>query len=231
MGALFFIKEWDNSSNNTALISATPTTQPAKPGAWIDNLNDEKVSELEYEYRCSKGVLEQIRYFNNENLSDKFTFERYKVSDSLKIEPKDLDINSNRYAREFRTSIRYQMANTGVNFAGHYSLVDVGMTGWGSSYYIIDRSNGKAYTFPYWAFLLDFKTDSNLIVMNPKDSFIERLQNSKGPGEYCDGRPFWSNYDIDASPFYFLWENNELKLLGPTNIKPPINEFWKGYFD
>jgi len=218
-------------TTQTALISPVTTSTQPIPGAWLNNLED-KVYESEYQYRCFKGVSEQLKYLDNEILSDKFTFEKYIVANILKTEPKDLDASSSRYANAFRTSIRDTLKETGINFAGHYSIISgAGMTGWSSNYYIIDRANGRAYIFPYSSDLLDFKLDSNLIIMNSKPAILERLKDSKFMEMYCDGRPSWNINDIDARPFYFLWKNNELKLLGPTNIKPPKNEFWNVYFN
>lgn len=213
------------------IITATPTPS-ATPflGNWFDDL-EYKIDSAEYEARCLKGVKTQLEYLNNESLSSKFTFDKYKITSFLVGEPKDLDINSNKFAREFRTMIRLRMAESGVNFAGHYSIVSVGMTGSGENFYIVDRSNGKAYTFLYEPSYMEFNKDSDLIIMNPKHKTLELIKNSKDYDEYCDPRPSWEYSDIGARPFYFLWQDNTLKLLGPTNIKPPINEFWKWYFD
>lgn len=213
--------------SNTANVSPSPTD--ATPGAWLNDL-DYGINSTGYEYRCLKGVRDQIEYLNSEILSDVFTFDKYPITDSLKLEPVDLDINSNRFAREFRTMIRQDLEEKGVNFAGHYSIVSVGLTGTGDNHYIVDRSNGKAYTFLYQPGMLDFKKDSNLIIMNPKSYYMKRLQESKAYDEYCDPRVYSEYADIGARSFYFLWKDNRLQLLGPTNIKPPINTFWTWYF-
>ena len=176
---------------------------------------------------CAKATLAQTRYLQDEHLSDEFTFDKYKAEPRLTTKPADLDIDSNKYARAFRTVLRSELKDQGPNFDGHYSLVSVDMTYNGSSYYIVDRANGKAYIFPYSAiYSLDFKKDSNLIVMSSKKNILNDIQsdsyNSCFPSSYDAERL----YNTDARPFYFLWSNNQLTLLGPKNIVPPINELF-----
>ncbi len=219
-------------ANLSAVITSAESANETVWPWWLNVLDNEMTDRQGFEYQCSKGVLDQLAYFENETLSGKFTFEKYKVLDLLTSEPRDLDIKSSRYANEFRTNIRLDLAEVGVNFAGHYSIVSVGMTGYPSSnYYLVDRANGKAYIFPYGTFQLDFRKDSNLIIMNPKQVFLGLIKNSQGPEQYCDPRSSWRDNDVGARPFYFLWEDNHLKLLGPTDMAPPINDFWESWFN
>lgn len=238
IGANIFIFRQNRSSDdmtNANLIQQVVTTTPTPSttpflGNWLDDL-DHKIWNAEYESRCLKGVQAQLKYLDGETLYNEFTFEKYKTADFITGEPKDLDINSNKFAKEFRTMIRLRMEESGVNFAGHYSIVSVGLTGSGENYYIVDRSNGKAYTFPYRPANLEFNNNSNLILMNPKHRILELIKNAKSSDDYCDPRPDWDYSDIGARPFYLLWQDNKLQLLGPTNIKPPINKFWGWYFN
>lgn len=241
LGTLFFIREWGNSSSNSALttniIWPTNTPENNQPpidnvlrGAWLDNLDNLPIDDWDKDGKCLDAIRKQISYLKNEKLSEQFTFDKYKIDELFMGKLADLDISNNKYARTFRTMLSEGLEKEGVNFAGHYSIVSVGMTGIGDSYYIVDRINGNAYPFPYQTFLLDFKKDSNLILMNPKKVFLDTLKTSWNPADYCRYRSYWGNFNTDARPFYFLWENNELKLLGPTDIEPPINGFWEYYF-
>ncbi len=175
---------------------------------------------------CADLLLAQSQYLEKEKQSEKFTFSAFPVKYAPITKPTDLDTKSNEFAREFRTMIRSEMAKEGVNFAGHYSVVSVGMTGWGASYYIVDRLNGKAYIFPYLMSLLDVRKDSNLLIMDSKPLIKKILDD---PGSPCTNTGSMYRFYPELRPFYFLWENNKLKLLGPTSIRPPVNPFWKGW--
>jgi hypothetical protein len=102
--------------------------------------------------------------------------------------------------------------------------VDVGMTGSGSNYYIIDRKNGNAYLFPYFTDYLEFRKDSNLLIMNPKNEILNIINGAKDESDLC----WYENQQrfSDLRPFYFLWKDNQFILLGPHNIDPPLNRFW-----
>jgi hypothetical protein len=58
-----------------------------------------------------------------------------------------LDLNSHPLARKFRTVIREQRQEVGVNFAGHYTLASAGCGTGCSISAIIDARTGNAY-FP-----------------------------------------------------------------------------------
>ena len=215
LSALFFIEDRGVSSFNSTPISSIASPPPTPLTEEVDT-------------KCADAILAQNQYLENEKLSDKFTFEVYPINASFTAKPADLDINSSKYAREFRTKIRQGLETEGINFAGHYSIVSVGMTGWGENHYIVDRINGKAYTFPYYAGFIDFRKNSNLVVINPKQTLLNEIVGIENNNDRCSpaytGRI--SIYFTDLRPFYFLWENNKLKLLGPNDIKLPINDFW-----
>jgi hypothetical protein len=77
---------------------------------------------------------------------------------------------------------------------------------------------------------LDFKKDSNLIVMNSKDSIFSSMRETSNSRDNCTTTGTMYLYFTDARPFYFLWQNDKLILLAPKNIEPPVNQFWSGYF-
>lgn len=174
---------------------------------------------------CTQAALIQRKYLEKEKLSEKYTFEKYPVNTVSAKNPADLDIESSRSARVFRGAVRGGLEE-GVNFAGRYSIVYVGMTGWGRNYWIVDRVNGKAYEFPYLGYEMDFRRDSNLIILDSK-SIIKEAINDQG---VCGSIGAQDIRTTDMKPFYFLWEGDALKLLGPTDINPVKNPFWKEYF-
>ncbi|OGG61667.1 hypothetical protein A3I46_03830 [Candidatus Kaiserbacteria bacterium RIFCSPLOWO2_02_FULL_54_13] len=179
---------------------------------------------LSTDKNCSQAILAQEQAVNNDPLANAETFEKYPVTNSLQMAPADLDIKSNSFAYEFRGVLMDKLSRVGVNFAGHYSIVYVGMTGWGANYFIVDRSNGKTYIFPYIATFLDFNKDSNLIRMNSKEDVLAWI-NEDVP-DACMSTGTVGVYYTDARPFYFLWQNNELQQLGPGSSTPPMNPFW-----
>ncbi len=187
------------------------TTQPTEESESVD------ANKL-----CALAIERQKTYLNNDALATSETFTKYPVANVFKGPLADLDINSNSNAREFRTSIKEDLAKNGVNFAGHYTIVNVPMTGWGSNYFIVDRINGHVYVLPYRAAMLDFRKDSNLLIMNSKD-FILDYWKETSPEAQCGYGP----YKIpDLRPFYFLWKDNKPVLIGPKDLMPPKNDFF-----
>jgi len=191
-------------------------------------LVQEKTSTPTDEIECAQKLTTQREYLKNDTLATTETFEKYPVNNILQTTPTSLNTSSNKFANEFRTKILEELASKGVNFAGNYSLISVGMTGWGQNYFIIDRKNGHAYLFPYFAESLEFKKDSNLIVMNPKSAILDLTKKD----EYNTGGCYFLNqqFSTELRSFYFLWENNQLILIGPKDITPPPNKFWTEYF-
>lgn len=197
----------------------------SKKGHWFYNLD-----KLDKNDQCVKGIIEQINYLKNENLSESITFDKYPalVFDG---ELKGLDISSSNSARMFRTAIRYDLENTGIDFAGHYTIASVGMTGWGENYWIVDRENGKAYEFPYHADFIDFKKDSGLIVIDPKYMIIDYMKNSKNYFDFCMPEIWLPKY-YEIRPSYVFWDSNENKIKiidNPKNAKPIKSPFWENF--
>lgn len=186
--------------------------------------NDPKAMEE----MCKNDLKEQEDYLNKETLSSLYTFDKYTViSTDDKFAPHALDANSSKYAREFKTKLREQLLTAEVNFARNYAIVAVGMTGWGNNYWIVNRRNGQAFEFPYHAYSLEFDVNSNLIIMNSKESIIKLL------AENPEGGCYFLNQEkvSELRPFYFKWENEQLVLLAPIDnkITPSVNQFWIDY--
>lgn len=73
-------------------------------------------------------------------------FENYSA-DVYAGKPAPLNLRSHRLARMYRTSIREQLHEEGINFAGHYTLAVMGCGTGCSIVAIVDARNGHAY-FP-----------------------------------------------------------------------------------
>lgn len=173
---------------------------------------------------CADSLSAQQAYLAREPFGGEFVFEKYPAPPAPGSPPAPLDRNSSPMTREFTTRIREELDARGVNFAGRYSLVGVGMTGWGMNYWIVDRRNGRAVEFPFHATFLDFDARSSLIIMNHPDSIRSLLREN-------DGGCFFLNQENVTSlrPFYFDWKNDTLALLAPRNLTPPVNTFWLDY--
>lgn len=134
-------------------------------------------------------------------------FESYSA-DVYAGRPAPLNLRSHPLARMFRTRIREQLHEEGINFAGHYTIAVMGCGTGCSTTAIVDARNGRAY-FPRvlngWSvepgayqFAEDedvrtFRTDSRLlkIIGSPPVSADEK----------------WGPSGI----YYYEWKNNQLR--------------------
>jgi hypothetical protein len=139
--------------------------------------------------------------------SDTPRFEDYSA-DVYVGKPGPLNLRSDPMARRYRTVIREQLQEAGINFAGHYTVAVMGCGTGCSITAIVDARNGNAY-FPLalrgWSVepALDelpdnpdvrtFRTDSRLlkIIGSPRLSADEKW----GPGGI----------------YYYEWKNNRLR--------------------
>lgn len=141
--------------------------------------------------------------------SEQPRFENYSA-DVWAGKPAPLNLRSHRLARMFRTRIREQLHEQGINFAGHYTIAVMGCGTGCSITAIIDAPDGRAY-FPRvldgWSVepgvhhfaenedVRTFRTNSRLlrIVGAPRLSTDER----------------WGPSGI----YYYEWKNNRLRQL------------------
>ena len=171
---------------------------------------------------CERKSAAQKMALANDSLASSETFTKYPAQESLSGLPAPVDIQSNRYARAFRTRLREEVAAHGVNFAGAYSLVSVGMTGWGDNWYIVDRRTGKVTLFPYYAAFLDFRKDSDLIIMNARERIEQAMADHDGPDCFFLNQQEFSS----LRPVYLLWRDGRLEKIGPRDVEPLRNTFW-----
>ena len=207
------------------LESACGASEPASPKQQAPTTPSvTATADPAAEAECARKVAALKAALASDRLSETETFNRHRVKQTLRGTPADVDLESNRFAQLFRTRLRQELAQHGVNFAGVYSLVSVGMTGWGDNWYIVDRRDGKVTLFPYHASFLDFRKDSNLIVMNSKEEIEKAMRAQDVDCYFLNQEEFTS-----LRSFYFLWEEGQLRLIGPPQPQPPANRFWSEY--
>jgi hypothetical protein len=134
-------------------------------------------------------------------------FERYPA-DVWAGKPAPLNLRSHRLARMFRTRIREQLREEGINFAGHYTVAVMGCGTGCSITAIVDARNGRAYfprMFDGWTSeigdysfaegedIRTFKTDSRLmkVIGRPRLGADER----------------WGASGV----YYYEWRNDQLR--------------------
>jgi hypothetical protein len=176
---------------------------------------------------CQNWIRDQATYLRNERLADSLTLDRFPAKRIAPDKLAPLDPSSSRSARAFRTRVSAALDTTGINFAGAYSIVSVGMTGWGDNHWIIDRRTGRAQELPYKAAYLEYSPRSSLLILNPRDSILKALRELSEPLNAC---AFIGPHRItELRPIYFLWNNATLEQIAPTELRPPVNTFWRDY--
>jgi hypothetical protein len=174
---------------------------------------------------CAMWIRDQASYLRNERLADSLTLDRFPAQPIVPGKLARLDPSGSRSARAFRTRLMGALDTTGVNFAGAYSIVSVGMTGWGENHWIIDRRTGRAQELPNKAAYLEFSPRSSLLIVNPRDSILKALRELSEPLNAC---AFIGPHRItELRPFYFVWTDGTLKQIAPTNLRAPENTFWR----
>ncbi|QGM46099.1 hypothetical protein [Methylocystis heyeri] len=113
-----------------------------------------------------------------QTLAIEYPFDLYRVSGiySGKVHYPDFAGRERKFAM-FRTRIR-QAAQQGINFAGHYAIVQFGCGTMCSAVYMTDIANGRVYTFPLGGeetgrLELKFASMSSLIVAHWNADFTD----------------------------------------------------------
>lgn len=139
--------------------------------------------------------------------SDPPRFEKYSA-DVYAGKPAPLNLNSHRLARMYRTSIREQLHEEGINFAGHYTLAVMGCGTGCSITTIVDARNGNAYfpqVFEGWTSVIgdyEFKDDEDIRTFKANSRLIKAI-----------GRPRLSADEKwgPSGVYYYEWVNNRLR--------------------
>jgi len=143
-------------------------------------------------------------------------FNDYKISTEYSGPLADSDINSHPLAGRYRTVIRNNVRNQGINFSGHYTIVQWGATGIGDFIAVVDRITGKVYPFPYVIKTgLKFQKDSELIIVDSLDDML---------ADSCRAE------ETNARTFYFKFDETKFVLLGPKDKPGPDTESY-GWLD
>lgn len=138
-------------------------------------------------------------------------FEDYRVAVRRgRVAP--LDVRSHRLARTYRTLMRRQLREEGVNFAGRYTLASVGCGTGCSVTAVIDARDGRAY-FPDelngWTSIVGdydipegeeqrmFRADSRLLRVVGRPNIGRADEERHGP----------------SGIYYYAWANNRLRLV------------------
>ncbi len=132
-----------------------------------------------------------------------------------------MDEESHAVAKRFY-SYHVAALEKGVTFAGKYTISDWAYTGIGQMFAVVDVETGKVYPFPYvvdWDF--DYRSDSNLIIINPIESMPDFDDFTDDADLSCDTK-WYSN----MKTYYFVFENNEFKLLGPEDLSGLQTSNW-----
>lgn len=142
--------------------------------------------------------------------------EDYAVAVSReKVAP--LDLRSHPLARKYRTMIREQLRQEGVNFAGHYTLASAGCGTGCSIGAIIDARTGRAY-FPKelngWTSIIgdyDPPEGEDLWTFRPGSRLL------RGLGRPNIGKAGEERYGASGI-YYYEWTNNRLRLVKFTQV-------------
>jgi hypothetical protein len=175
---------------------------------------------------CYKAVKAQNEAYKADRLAETETFDKYKVPIYTgKLAMLNMD-TSPKEVKMFKTTINGSIEAEGVNFAGHYSLVYVGMTGWGLNYFLVDRITGKGVPVPFLIGYVRTQPNSSLLVINPKDLVYSE---SYDP-EFACVHSVTGNFtesDADLRPYYYNWNGSEFIQIGEPATPNP---FWKEGF-
>lgn len=128
-----------------------------------------------------------------------------------------LNLRSHPLARKFRTTIRQQLREEGVNFGGHYTLASAGCGTGCSITSIIDVRTGQAY-FPNelngWTGIVgDYE------IPEGEDSWTYRPESRllKAIGRPHIGKLSEERYG-PSGIYYYEWQNNRLRLVMFTPV-------------
>jgi len=139
--------------------------------------------------------------------SDTPRFENYSA-DVYAGKPAPLNVRSHRLARMYRTSIREQLQEEGINFAGHYTIAVMGCGTGCSITAIVDARNGNAY-FPRaldgWSVapgIYEFKDNEDVRTFRANSRLLKIIGAPRLSADEKWGR---------GGVYYYEWVNNKLR--------------------
>jgi len=169
---------------------------------------------------CAQEIINQNKAYSDDNFLLTETFDKYKVEVySGKLAMLNTRISSTG-ANNFKTRINEELVKTDINFGGKYSLVSVGMTGWGENYFLIDRITGKGVIVPFRINFRDIQNNSSLLMVNHR---IDEFDDYGSDGD-CASTGTYGEFLPDLRPYYYVWDG---KTFNPIGNPAPVNKFWK----
>ncbi len=111
-----------------------------------------------------------ISVINSLTVVGQVSFDKYKIETPLIYKKAQIDYHSNPTAKQFKTRITNDYKKKGINFAGHYSFIFWGCGSPCQTSVIVDSKNGKVYDGPAAAIGYNYCKNSNLLIVNPKDT-------------------------------------------------------------
>lgn len=186
-------------------------------------LSDSTKTPVQAEHSDEENLSACQLYYRDvfSNAKEYGTFADYPATTTYTGLVATLDEDSHAVAKRFY-SYHVAALEKGVTFGGRYTISNWAFTGWGQMFAVVDVETGKVYPFPYaidWEF--GFRPDSNLIIINPKDSVPAFDKLDETADVSCDVKWF-----DDMKTYYFVFENNEFRLLGPEDTSGLQTSSW-----
>jgi hypothetical protein len=119
-----------------------------------------------------------------------------------------LNLSSHKLARMYRTSIREQMKEEGINFAGHYTVAAMGCGTGCSITAIVDAQTGRAYfpqVFEGWTSVIgdyEFKEGEDIRTFHANSRLMRAVGRPRLGAEERWG---------PSGVYYYEWVNNRLR--------------------
>jgi hypothetical protein len=159
----------DKPKSNTQLEikdSLTVDTSQVKPKIFNDIIyQNENIKII-----GDTAVLKNKIMYASIKFEPYISFDDFKVPTIVNYNKKDIDLNSHKGAREFRTVLQNGYKSDSSNFAGHYTFIQWGCGTSCQTSAIIDRQTGYIYSGPAAEFDYEYYMDSRMIITNPPDS-------------------------------------------------------------
>ncbi len=134
-------------------------------------------------------------------------FEDYSA-DVYAGKPAPLNLASHKLARMYRTSLREQIREEGINFAGHYTVAAMGCGTGCSITAIVDARTGRAYfpqVFEGWTSVIgdyEFREGEDIRTFHANSRLMRAIGR---PRLGADER--WGPSGV----YYYEWVNNQLR--------------------
>src|ERR1043166_6537137 len=163
--------------------------------------------QTRFKYFCAAMFAAAICHPNLAQKSTPPSFEKYSAV-VYAGKPAPLNLSSHRLARLYRTSIREQLHDEGINFAGHYTIAVMGCGTGCSITAIVDARSGNAYfpqVFEGWTSVIgdyEFKEGEDIRTFKTNSRLIKAI-----------GRPRLSANEKWGlgGVYYYEWVNNQLR--------------------